>query len=164
MLTKAAVLQELNHAKIAHTRWVKRAEHLISGLPVDKEFIPLEATGCGFGKWLYGPVGEKLRLENEFQELIEEIEQYHDDLHDIYAEIYKIYFVLPKERSLWQKVITFNSKEPTEKEKSKAKTYFASLQHTSEELLMHLKRLEVKVRVSHNALNRIPQTAYAVSA
>jgi len=53
IMTKAQIQQEVAKAKIAHKRWVKRADHLISGLPVDKEFIPLEATSCGFGKWLY---------------------------------------------------------------------------------------------------------------
>ena len=164
MLTKATILQELNHAKITHARWVKRAEHLISGLPVDKEFIPLDPTECGFGQWLYGSVGEQLRLESEFREMIEQIEQYHDDIHEIYAHIYKLYFVLPKERSFWKKVMTFNNTEPTENEKMKAKSYFVVLEKISEELLMHLKRLEVKVRVSNNVFNQIPKTHYSATA
>ena len=38
-MNRSEILQETTKAKIAHKRWVKRADHLISGLPVDKDFI-----------------------------------------------------------------------------------------------------------------------------
>jgi len=150
MLSKATIIQELNSAKVAHMRWVKRADHLISGLPVDKEFIPLEPTTCGFGRWLYGEVGQKLRVEEEFKSMIEQIEFYHDSLHDVYGEIYKIFFVMPEKRSLWQKILTFNSKQVTKKEMEKAREYFLSLQKTSTELVTLLERLETVVKTSDN--------------
>jgi len=59
MLNKEMILHELNLARIAHEYWVKRAEHLISGMPIEKEFIPLEPDNCGFGKWFYGLVGQE---------------------------------------------------------------------------------------------------------
>jgi len=90
MITKAQVLQELSKAKIAHMRWVKRADHLISDLPVDKEFIPLEATSCGFGKWLYTGTGLELRSVDKFKYIIEQIEFHHDNLHDLYRAPLKI--------------------------------------------------------------------------
>jgi hypothetical protein len=148
MLSKSTILQELSSAKIAHMRWVKRADHLISGLPVDKEFIPLESTTCGFGKWLYGEVGQKLRLEEEFKSIIEQIEFHHDNLHDVYGEIYKIFFVMPEQRSLLHKIITFNSKKVSEKEKMRAKEYFHSLQKSSTDLIGLLEKLESMVKDS----------------
>jgi len=160
MLSKATILQELSNAKIAHMRWVKRADHLISGLPVDKEFIPLESTTCGFGKWLYGTVGQKLRLEDEFKSIIEQIEFHHDNLHDVYGEIYKVFFVMPEQRSLLHKIITFNSKKVSEKEKSKAKEYFHSLQKSSTELIALLEKLELLVKSSEE-INRVSQTTMA---
>ena len=157
MLSKSIILQELSNAKIAHMRWVKRADHLISGLPVDKEFIPLEPTTCGFGKWLYGEVGNKLRLDETFKSTIEQIEFHHDNLHDVYGQIYKVFFVIPEQRSFLHKMLTFNSKKVSEKEKAKAREFFHSLQKSSTELIALLEKLEIKVRESEE-INRMDQT------
>lgn len=140
-MTRADILQETNKAKIAHKRWVKRADHLISGLPVDKEFIPLEPTSCGFGKWLYSQ-GSELRTFEATKFIVEEIEHHHDDLHDAYGEIYKIFFIVPENRSLLKKMLTFNSKKVSAKEIQKAKDYFRQLTRSSEELLGLIDKLE----------------------
>ena len=141
-MTRAEILQETNKAKIAHKRWVKRADHLISGLPVDKEFIPLDATICGFGKWLYSQ-GTELRTIEATKFIINEIEHHHDDVHDYYGKIYKIYFLIPENRGLLTKLLTFNSKKVTNKEKEEAKRYFQQLQQSSDELLQLLDKLEI---------------------
>lgn len=140
-MTRADILQETNKAKIAHKRWVKRADHLISGLPVDKEFIPLDATACGFGKWLYSQ-GTQLRSIAATRFIIEEIEHHHDDLHDTYGEIYKIYFIVPQNRGFLTKMLTFNSKKVNEKEKATAKQYFQQMSNSSTELLNLLEKLD----------------------
>lgn len=151
-MTKADILQETNKAKIAHKRWVKRADHLISGLPVDKDFIPLEPTTCGFGKWLYSQ-GTQLRTISVTRLIIEEIEHHHDDLHDAYGEIYKLYFVLPENRSFLHKLATFNSKKISNKEKEHAKAYFKQLTRSSEELLQLIEKLEkASERISYQQL------------
>jgi len=157
MLTKSVILQELSKAKIAHMRWVKRADHLISGLPVDKEFIPLEATTCGFGKWFYGDMGNNLRTTERFKHLFEQIEFHHDNLHDNYSRIYNLYFVMPEKRSLLHKMVTFNSKKVSAKEKEEAKKYFEQLKKSSEDLIVLLERLEREVRAasSFTELNEI---------
>jgi len=142
---KSSILQELSHAKIAHMRWIKHADHLISGLPVDKNFIPLEATSCGFGKWLYS-TGSKLRTDEKFKYLIEQIEFHHDNLHETYMSIYKIYFVMPENRSLIHKIITFNNKEPSKDEKELAKKYYLILEKSSNDLLNLLDKFDLIVR------------------
>ena len=141
-MTRAAILQETTKAKIAHKRWVKRADHLISGLPVEKEFIPLEATSCGFGRWLYSQ-GTQLRIIEATRYLIEEIESHHDDLHDTYSEIYKIYFTIPENKSFLSKVFTFNSKKVSTKGKQQAQIYFEQLKKSSDELLNLLDKLDL---------------------
>ena len=140
-MNKATILQEITKAKIAHKRWMKRADHLISGLPVDKEFIPLEATTCGFGRWLYGQ-GTTLRTIEATKYIIEEIEHHHDDVHDAYAKIYNIYFIIPENKSFLSKVFTFNSKKVSKNDIETAKKYFTQLQNSSDELLALLDRLE----------------------
>jgi len=158
VLSKATIIQELNSAKIAHMRWVKRADHLITGLPVDKEFIPLEPTTCGFGRWLYGEVGQQLRIEDTFKSIIEQIEFHHDSLHDVYGEIYKIFFIVPQKRSLLHKILTFNSKEVTKQEMEKARKYFISLQSTSTELIALLDKLEAAVKTFDGSSSTRPMS------
>ena len=142
---KSAILQELSNAKIAHMRWVKRADHLVSDLPIDKEFIPLEAISCGFGKWLY-TTGSDLRANEDFKYLIEQIEFHHDNLHDTYMSIYKIYFVVPEHRSLLHKVMTFNSHDVSKKEKEFAKKHYSILEKSSTNLLALLDKFDILVR------------------
>jgi len=144
-MTKAGILQQIQDAKTAHMRWVKRADHLVSGLPVDKEFIPLESTDCAFGEWFYNH-GVKLKLIPSIGNLVNRIEHHHNDLHDAYTDIYKIFFVMPTKRSLLQKIFSFNSKDPTPEEKEQAKAHFKYLKRSSEELLAVLYILEERVK------------------
>lgn len=140
-MTRADILQEITQARISHKRWVKRADHLISGLPVDKEFIPLDATSCGFGMWLYSQ-GTQLRTFEATRYIVQEIEEHHDDLHDTYGKIYNLYFIVPENRSILSQVWTFNSKKIRPNEAEEAKKYFKLLERSSNELLMVLDRLE----------------------
>ena len=145
MMTKTGILQQIQDAKTAHIRWGKRADHLVSGLPVDKDFIPLESTTCAFGQWFYHD-GVKLRLVPSIDNLINRIEHHHNDLHDAYMDIYKIFFIMPTKRSLLQKIFTLNSKHVTPADKEKAKAHFKYLKRSSEELLAVLDILEEKVK------------------
>ena len=157
MNTKSSILQEVSQAKIAHMRWVKRADHLISDLPVDKEFIPLEATNCGFGRWLYSETASQLRVTETFKYMLEQIEFHHDNLHDAYSKIYKIYFIMPEKRSLLHKLVTFNSKTVSDEEKVEAKKYFEILKKSSEDLIALLDKFESEVRgvTSFTELNNV---------
>ncbi|WP_428739967.1 CZB domain-containing protein [Sulfurimonas sp.] len=145
ILNNAFIMQEITQAKIAHVRWVKRAEHLIAKLPVDKEFIPLEATSCGFGKWLYSS-GTELRNMDDYAPIMEKIESLHDQLHAYYAEIYKLYFIIPENRSILHKVFTFNSKKVSKHEEELAKEIFEKLQVVSIELLEALNDLKIEIK------------------
>lgn len=140
-MTRADILQETNKAKAAHEHWIKRIEHLISGLPVDKGFIPSQTTECGFGKWLYSQ-GEVLRTIRITRSTINEIEHYHDHIHQIYGEICKLYFIHPQKRNFLYKIVTFNRKKITNKEKAKAKNHFTQMKISSEKLLELLARLQ----------------------
>jgi len=144
-MTVASILQETNKAKIAHQRWVKRADHLITGLPVEKEFIPLEPTSCAFGQWFYSQ-GSQLRTIGSIKDVLSQIEKYHDELHDIYGRIYKIYFMMPQNRTLLQKIMTFNSKKVTKNEQLEAQKYYKLLEESSETLLYLVEQFELKVK------------------
>ena len=146
-MNKSTIILELDRAKLAHERWVNRAEHLINGLPVQKEFIPVEPTDCGFGEWLYGPVGDYMRTQYIFERTIDRIEKSHNELHSHYSKIYKIFFDrVPKSPGLFHKLVKFNRRSVSKKEREGAKNEFAKLQESSSELLHLIEKLENAVR------------------
>lgn len=152
-MTSAVLLQYIADAKKAHMRWVKRAEHLISGLPIDKDFIPLDNTKCGFGEWLYD-TGEKLKLLVELENIMIELEDHHTAVHDAYMDIYKIYFVIPENRSILEKL--FKSNKIDDEDKEKAKTHFKYLKKSSNDLLETLTLLEKKVaNIPYSKIDRL---------
>ena len=152
MITVSSILHQTSNAKVAHTQWVRRADHLISGLPVEKKFIPLDPTECTFGRWFYSQ-GSQLRTLKSLKEISDAIEKQHDKLHDIYGKIYKIYFLMPQKRTLLHKILTFNSKEVTKAEKEEAKGYYKTLSETSDLLLYLVGQFEIEIRELgyHNA-------------
>ena len=152
MITVSSILHQTSNAKVAHTQWVRRADHLISGLPVEKQFIPLDPTACAFGRWFYSQ-GSQLRTLDSLKEILDGIEKQHDKLHDIYGKIYKIYFIVPNNRTFLHKVFTLNSKEVTKSEKEEARAYYHSLTKTSDLLLYFVDQFELEVRELgyHNA-------------
>jgi hypothetical protein len=147
MVNKSTVILELDKAKKEHIRWVKKADHLICGLPVENEHIPLESTSCSFGKWLYGIVGMRLRSEYIFERTIERIEVQHNIIHEHYHEIHKIFFQKPPSRTLFHKFIKSHSKKVSKKEREEARASFEKLKEASDELLQLLEKLEKAVKV-----------------
>jgi len=144
-MNQYSLLQHVFDAKKAHLRWVKRARHLVEGLPVDKEFVPLKATSCLFGKWLYSE-GVVLNQISKTNKLMQKIELMHNELHDTYQNIYEIFFINPNEKSLIHKFFTLNASKVSNNEQEKAKIYFKYLQRASEELMSLLTELEKEIK------------------
>ena len=134
-------IQDINEAKVAHMRWVKRAKHLVSGYNIDINFVPVEETACNFGKWFYTH-GIFLLRDERYEELMERIGELHIQVHNYYREIYNIYFVIPENRSLLKKIVTFSSKKVSTKDKEKAAEAFKSLEETSTQLIELLEELK----------------------
>jgi len=146
MLNKAMILHELAQAKIAHQRWVKRVDHLISGLPVEKEFISQDPISCCFGEWLYGLGGEKLRSYYIFEPTITQIEREHNALHEAYEKIYKVFY--DKQRTFLHKIVSLGRKHVTRRELTEAKANFMILKDHSLKLTRLLEKLEKAVKAA----------------
>lgn len=86
-MQKKEILQQLYAAKKSHLKWVQNAKHLISGLILDQEKVPLQPTHCKFGQWYYGE-GQEINDLEEFRV----IETIHIELHTMYEEIFNILF------------------------------------------------------------------------
>jgi len=144
-MNQASILQHISDAKQAHIHWVKRAKHLVKGLPVNSEFIPLEAISCRFGKWLYSD-GIQLRQLEVSNKLFKEIELKHNELHETYKNIYQIFFVAPSKKSIIKKIFLFNYHAVSSNEQEKAEIYFKYLKRTSDELIQILNKLEKEIK------------------
>jgi len=159
MFNKAMILHELGQAKIAHLRWVKRADHLISGLPVESDHIPAESTVCEFGKWFYSPLGRMLRSLYVFESTMNRMEEIHDQIHEEYAAIYHIFYDKPLQRSLLRKIVSFGEKKISKADMREAKERYETIKRHSEALTYQIEKLEkAVVQVDMVLLQRRYQT------
>ena len=143
-MSRSAICSKIGEARLSHANWIRRARHLIDGLPVGEEFIPLDSTECHFGQWFYDEV-MKFKSVPLFYGTLSEIEEQHSRLHNIYMHIYKIYFVDTKP-SWIRSLITRQRKSVSAKMREKAQRHFVELQLVSEELLSALDVFEAKVK------------------
>ncbi len=141
IVTKREVLKNIRSARREHVKWVYRAKKLVNGLEVSKEDIPLKITSCEFGKWFYGDGQILLYIFKE--EAIEKLDAKHRELHDIYINIFKIYFNSSK-RTLWEKLLG-RSKKISATQEQEAIKYLAQLEEVSIELVSYLNIIEKKI-------------------
>ncbi len=141
IVTKREVLKNIRSARREHVKWVYRAKKLVNGLEVSKKDIPLKITSCEFGKWFYGDGQILLYIFKE--EAIEKLDAKHRELHDIYINIFKIYFNSSK-RTLWEKLLG-RSKKISATQEQEAIKYLAQLEEVSVELVSYLNIIEKKI-------------------
>ena len=140
-MEKENILNELRSAKVAHLKWVQRAKSLISGMPVEKEAIPLDYTDCVFGKWFYS-VGQEIALMPGMS-VMDAIGEKHTALHNMYFKIFQIYFG-NSTMSFFSKLLKMKKKiSPAEEEM--ALQYYNDLEGISKELLEMIGRLERRI-------------------
>jgi len=141
-MLKQTIIQNLSHAQKNHTQWVKKANKIISKGAMGKEFIPFDATECGLGIWLREE-GKKLQHIQKLNKIILKIEYRHNELHNIYLNIYQIFFMLPKQKSFWEKFLNFNSKKESTEVQEAAKLHLEDIQTASNELSALLNQLKL---------------------
>jgi len=144
-MTKEEVLEQLRSAKAAHVSWVQRAKLLIEGLPISEGAIPINSTECGFGKWFYSD-GQRLNsVRNIPIECMEDIEALHFKLHDIYLNIYKVYYASDT-KGFFSKVFGKKNKV-TAAETIVSKNYYDDMHAVSVELVKALNLMERRINV-----------------
>jgi hypothetical protein len=144
-MNKEEILNQLRIAKAAHVSWVQRAKLLIEGFTINETSIPVNSTECQFGKWFYSD-GQKLNdIRNNPIESMQEIESLHFKLHDVYLNIYKIYYDLEK-KSFFSKVFG-KKKKVSDEDKLLAKKYYNEMDAISKELVKALNIMERRIGV-----------------
>ncbi len=142
-MDKSVILEQLRAAKAAHINWVQRAKMLISGFKVEEDAIPVNSTQCQFGKWFYSDAQKLNTLPNNTLDCMSEIEKLHFELHDIYLNIYKIYYDM-EPQGFFSKL--FGKKKKVSEDASKlAKEYFSSMQEVSKKLVDQINLMERRI-------------------
>jgi hypothetical protein len=139
-MNKEHALEHLRAAKASHIKWSQRAKMLINGVNVEEDSIPMNSTECEFGKWFYSNGQGLNALSNNPMEYMNKIEQLHFQLHDIYLNIFNIYFNRPKQGFLSK--LFGQKKDVTPQEASTAKDFYAQMESVSKELVDEINRLE----------------------
>lgn len=142
-MQKNDVLDHLRAAKAAHINWVQRAKMLISGFTMDETAIPVNSTQCKFGMWFYSDAQKLNALPNHSLECMSTIEQLHFDLHDVYMNIYKIYY--ETESGGFFSKIFGKKKKITDDSKQLAKEYFTKMEGISKELVNEINKMERRI-------------------
>ena len=145
-MTKNEILEQLRAAKTAHISWVQKAKMLINGVKMEKNAIPVNSTECRFGKWFYGDAQKLNALPTNPLECMQNIESLHFKLHDIYLNIFKIYYQEDKKQGFFSKLFG-KKKRITDAEQELAETYFKELEATSKALLEEINRMERRILV-----------------
>ncbi|MCW8928761.1 MAG: CZB domain-containing protein [Gammaproteobacteria bacterium] len=109
-MDKKKIILQLRQAKSAHIKWRAYAQALVSGLPVEKEHLPVIHTDCAFGQWYYGD-GQHLSHLSSF----DAISTPHEMLHQVYINIYKLLYG-EDERSTLKKIFGRKSSHDPKKE------------------------------------------------
>ena len=142
-MKKNDILDQLRAAKAAHVSWVQRAKMLISGFKIGEDSIPVNSTECKFGKWFYSDAQKLNAMKTNPMECMNTIEQLHFQLHDIYMDIYKIYYDT-KPSGFFSKLFG-RKKKITEDSKKLAAEYFLSMQEVSNKLVEEINRMERRI-------------------
>ncbi|MDX8377803.1 MAG: CZB domain-containing protein [Mariprofundales bacterium] len=136
------IIERLNKARVAHLRWVARAEGLVEGLPLAKEQVPVLSTDCDFGTWYHGE-GIVLRSLTSYTAL----DPKHQALHKTYMQIFKLLYG-EDDRSALGKMFG-SSKLYKKQQVEKAAILIPKLQMESRTLLDGLDLLEREVIIKY---------------
>jgi Mg2+ and Co2+ transporter CorA len=143
-MLKTSILKHLSQAHQSHISWMKSANKSISSSINNQNSTPFDATECSLGVWL-NYEGKALRKIKTLNKIIERIEIEHNKLHNIYLNIYQIFFMLPKQKSFLEKLFNFYSKTENEEVQEAVKLHFKDIEEDSKRLIELLKELERRI-------------------
>jgi len=143
-MKKDEIVHKIRLARLAHVKWVQRAKSLVNGIPIKEEDIPLTPDACQFGKWFYSDGQILLTIFNN--KTVKELEDLHNQLHEEYMNIFKIYFDLTN-LNFFSKLLN-QGKKISKEEIQKSKVHIRSLEEISEILIKKLNIMETKINMA----------------
>jgi len=139
-MDKDQTLHNLKTAINAHLQWVENIKLLIEGESISADTIQASTTECGFGSWFYDEGQRLSAIKTIPADSMALIDSLHNKLHDVYINIYKIYFDVEK-KSLIKRLIS-RKKKVDPKEIEMAKAYLKEIEKLSFDFMEELSRLE----------------------
>jgi len=142
-MKKDEILEFLNDVKVAHTKWVDRADNLMKGIDIEDKATPVDAKECAFGKWFYGD-GQKLNVLSSVPlQCMQEMETTHADFHKSYLSIYNVYFSEKKGGFLSN--FFKGKKELTPEERNFVEEKYKEMKELSKKLVDEIDRLDRRI-------------------
>lgn len=114
---------------------------MVFGFGVNKNDVALNPTQSGFGKWFYGEAQKLKELRNTKLECMSHVEASHLKTHDIYFEIYNIFFKKDA-NGLLNSIL---GPKGTPQQIEVAKKYYEDLESASKELMDNTLRFEKRI-------------------
>ncbi len=128
---------------------------LIFGFELNKNAITVDFTKCNFGKWLYSECQKLCSIDENTCGLISEVEKLHMQLHNVYLEIFKIYFGEQK-KGFFESIFGSKKKSLTEQEVKVANDHYKHLEDISNLLVNKLSLLQKRIHsTSQDAIDTI---------
>lgn len=140
-MKRSAILEDLDKAKQEHLLWMKRIHLMVFGFGVSKDSVVLNPTESNFGKWFYDEAQKLKELSNAKLECLVHVEASHLKTHDIYFEIYKIFFKKDS-NGIINKLLSPNL---SQEELDLAKENYEELKVASNELMDNTLRLRRRI-------------------
>ncbi len=143
-MDREEILNQLKIGKAVHSTWLQKAKQIIDGFTINESSTPLSSTECKFGIWFYTD-GQRLKnIRNNPAQSMTNLEELHYKLHDIYSNIYYIYY--GSEKGFFKK--KFGKKSNVSKEdKILSQEYYTQMQNTAKDLIQELSRMERRITV-----------------
>ena len=144
-MKKEEVLAQLKIAKSAHADWLYKAKILVNSKEDKENLTPMSAQECLFGQWFYVE-GQKLSaLSNIPLESMKNIADLHQYIHEIYLNIFAVYYPKEDKSGFFSKYFTQNKKVLSELEIESVTYELKKLEALSSELLEEISRLERRI-------------------
>ncbi|CAA6812186.1 MAG: Methyl-accepting chemotaxis protein [uncultured Sulfurovum sp.] len=147
-MKKDEIIHKMRLARLAHVQWVQRAKSLVNGFPIKEEDIPLTPDACAFGKWFYSDGQVLLAIFND--KSVKELENLHNELHEEYMNIFKIYFDISN-LNFFSKLLKQGKRVSTD-EKQQAQKFLRSLEKISDTLIQKLNIMETKINMAEEGI------------
>ncbi|MDH4944932.1 hypothetical protein [Sulfurimonas sp. C5] len=90
MNTKEKNMYRLYRARTAHLKWLNNIKLLVSGLNVDKKQLTPIVQDTELGQWFYNEAKQFAQFNSK--NVLEEMEELLENMYNIFAKIYSIYF------------------------------------------------------------------------
>ena len=145
---KKQVLNEAHNASLAHTRLVRRIEHLVENLPVDIKTIPMDFSHSEFSQW-FASRSMKFKKIPQLRDYVTKIEYLTHQLEVMYENIYLIY-AQKKARQWFRPLLTLAYQRVSSTQHGYAQHTFENFTTLSDELIEVLNKLENHLAIQPN--------------